>query len=122
LPEFPAGVKDPLVGPPLPPPSGAKYNENLVCSPQYGHIGGYDGPLFQWVTRVNSLLGGSIEYQWNFAANQRIQTAYQSKNNGVCRGRENWRNCPLACDRDLAFTPVAGSRARSDNVISVWAL
>jgi hypothetical protein len=107
LPEFPAGVKDPLVGPSLPPPSGAKYNENRVFPPQYGHIGGYDGPLFQWVTRVNSLLGGSIEYQWNFAANQRIQTAYQSKNNGVCRGRENWRMSSRACDRYPAVSPTS---------------
>jgi hypothetical protein len=81
LPEFPAGVKDLSLGHGHP-SSGAKYNENRVFSPPRGHIGGYDGLLFQWVTRVNSLLGGSIEYQWNFAANQRIQTAYQSKNNG----------------------------------------
>jgi hypothetical protein len=82
LPEFPAGVKDPLIGPPLPPPSGAEYNENRVFSPRHGGIGKYRRLLYQAVTGANSLLGGSIEYQWNFAANQRIQTAYQSKNNG----------------------------------------
>jgi hypothetical protein len=88
LPDFAVGVKDLSLGR-RHPSSRGKYNENRVFAPQRGRIGGYGGLLFHRVTRANSLLSGSIEYQLNFAAEQRIQTAYQSKNNGVSAGAKN---------------------------------
>jgi plasmid stability protein len=90
LPEFLPGVKDLSPGS-RHSPSGAKYNENRVFSPQHGHNDGCRRLLYQRFTTRNSLLGGSIEYQSNFCAEQRIQTAHQSKNNGISAGRENRR-------------------------------
>jgi hypothetical protein len=94
-------------------PPEPKYNENRVFSPQQSHIGGYSGLLLQRVTRAISLLGGSIEYQWNFAAEQRIPAAYQSKNNGISADRENRRMWSLACDRYPGLTFLRQSSASS---------
>jgi hypothetical protein len=90
LPEFPAGVKDPLIEPPLPPPSGAEYNENRVFSPQHGQIGRYDPPIvsvgyeskfvtwrinrisMEFSRRITNSNGLSIEKQWKSKLPQKI--------------------------------------------------
>jgi len=54
-------------------------NENRVFRRNEATVGEYRGLLFQWVTRPNSLLSGSIEYQLILAPNNEFKRPINRK-------------------------------------------